>query len=200
LTSLAGAGTSIREVIPMVRRLGPILLVLLTAPGCRTRDQEVPPGSAAEVLSRLGAAVRADELAEVWKLLDEGTRWSVMSIYKDRRRTCELIRAHYPKERQPGELRRCRAAEVATDAGAFFTALARRHRGRVIEPLARFKAPGKRSGGEGRVELSDGRHRLVFCKEERGWSYCGLRDYMDRLKTKAARDRVTVQENIESFR
>jgi hypothetical protein len=177
-----------------------VIGVLAGGSACRTREGYVPPASPAEALSRIQAAIRADNLGEVWKLLDKKTQWSLMSVHKDQRKTCELVRASYPKERQVRELRRCRAAEVAADTKAFFVALARAHRDEILGPVARFKAPGKTVEQEGEARLSDGQRQLAFCKEDRGWTYCGLREHAEQLKLKAVRDRATVRENIEAFK
>lgn len=183
----------------MVGRLLICVAVLLGGQACRTRDQLKPAKDAAEALSRLQRALKADQLDRVWELMDQGSRWSAMSAYKDQRKTCELVRAHYPKQRQVSELRRCRAAEVAADAKAYFVALARQDR-QLMAPVARFKAPGKQVGAGQRVSLDDGNTRLEFCKGDEGWAYCGLQGHFDQLKVKAARDLDTVQENIEAFK
>lgn len=184
------------------RRLSWVVIGLLSAgTACRTREGQVPPRSPAEALGRLQAAVKADKPGAVWELLDKNTQWSLMSVHKDQRKTCELVRASYPKQRQVRELRRCHAAEVAPDAKAFFIALARRDRAAFLERIVRFKAPGKAEGaGQRETSLSDGVNRLAFCREEQAWGYCGLRDHVDQLKVKAARDLATVRENIEAFR
>ena len=178
-----------------------VIGLLATGTACRTREGQVPPKSPGEALVRLQAAAKADRPGAVWELLDKTTQWSLMSVHKDQRKTCELVRASYPKQRQVRELRRCHAAEVAPDTKAFFIALARRDRATFLEPLVRFKAPGKaESDGQREALLSDGANKLAFCKEEQGWGYCGLRDHVDQLKVKATRDLATVRENIEAFK
>lgn len=158
------------------------------------------PKSTAEALARLQAAVSSDKPGVVWELLDKNTQWSLMSVHKDQRKTCELVRASYPKQRQVRELRRCHVAEAAPDAKAFFIALARQDRASFLEAIARFRAPGKAQSGEREALLSDGARTLSFCMEEQAWTYCGLREHVDQLKVKAARDLATVRENIEAFK
>ena len=143
-----------------------IIGLLATGTACRTREGQVLPKSPAEAIVRLQAAVKADRPGTVWDLLDKNTQWSLMSVYKDQRKTCELVRASYPKQRQVRELRRCHAAEVAPDAKAFFIALARQDRASFLEPIARFKGPGKvEGGGQREASLSDGATKLAFCNE-----------------------------------
>jgi hypothetical protein len=176
-----------------------ILVVVLALPGCRRREQWSPPATPEEALSRATATARGGQLKRLFRLLDKNSRWSLMSVHNSHREICKLVRAHYPEARQPGELRRCHPAERARDAEAFFVERAGRHP-ELVEPLRRFKPPGKRTGSGERVELVGGGRRLAFCRVDGAWWYCGLREAFDELKLKATRDLTTVRENIETFR
>ena len=158
------------------------------------------PRSPEEAFSALGQAARAADLGRLFELLDKGTRWSIMSVFKDQQQTCSLVRAHYPKDRQPRELRRCQLAAGAPDAKAFFVAYARKHHQAIVEPLARMTAVKARHGSGTRVELEIAGVRLPFCEEDGLWAYCGLHERFDRLKVKTARDLSMVRENIEAYR
>lgn len=172
--------------------LNAVLLV-----GC-VRESTVLP-SPERAGAEVAEAARAGKLERVFDLLDKNTRWSIMSVHKDRQQICKLIQDHYPKERQARELRRCHLAAAAADARAFFVAYAKQHK-QLVEPLARLQVAGAGHGSGSRVELEGGGQRVPFCKEDGGWYCCGLRERFERLKLKAARDLMTVRENTEAYK
>lgn len=187
----------------MSRRVVLIGIALVALGSCRRKEPDRPLASPREALSRVVAAARSSNMVQLFGLLDRNTRYSVMSVHRDHKKICELVRARYPKQLQARELSRCHAAASTRDARAFFVAYSARHRDDIIEPLLRFglesvKQQDQKQGP--RVELASGNGRLAFCKEDGGWCYCGLRERFDQLKLKAARDLTTVRENSESYR
>jgi hypothetical protein len=185
-----------------------VLVAALAMPSCRRREEWHPPKKPEEAGERAAAAARGRQLDRLFRLLDKNSRWSLMSVHKAHREICKLVRGHYPKARQPRELRRCHPAERARDVEAFFVDYFKRHP-ELLEPLTRFRPPGKRAGSKDppprspapdRVELVSGAQRLAVCQGDGAWWYCGLREAFDELKLKATRDLTTVRENIESFR
>jgi len=176
-----------------------LLLVVLGLLCCRRREPDRPALTPQQALSRTMQAAGSVSLTHLFELLDEKTRWSIMSVYKDQQKMCELIRTHYPKQVQARELRRCHLAASSRDVAAFFAANVKQDRG-LIDPLLQFTAPGRQEGSGTKVELVSQGRRLAFCKEDGGWGYCGLRERVERLKVKSARDLTTVRENSESYR
>ena len=171
------------------------LLALLCAlvGGCR-RGAPPPLATAEAVLEGL-ARVGSDG-GRLFDLLDQQSRWSVMTVHRDLRRLCELVRAHYPKDRQLRELARCQVAEAAPEARAFFSRQANEW-----AVLARLQGLTGKEGLEGSGELRTvkGHPALVVCRGP-DWGYCGLREELERIKLKTTRDLATVQENAEAYR
>lgn len=176
------------------------VLIALVAAGCRTKKPEIVPQSPEEAFTELKQAFQRTPLEgdQVFMLLDRQSRWSLMSVFKDRKQICKLVRAHYPKARQARELQRCRMAASSDSATAFFAAYAQQHK--LLEPLTRMGALSGRRGSAQRVELQSQGTSFAFCKEPDGWFYCGLAEQLDQLKVKAARDLTTVQENVDAYR
>ncbi len=175
-----------------------VLAALTMLVGCRRGDRPPPaPTSPEQALAELGRAVAGADSGRVFELLDQDSRWSVMSIHRDQLKLCAEVRAHYPKERQPRELERCRAADAAREVKPFFAAFARA--GRLLEPLSGLtgREPLQRSGEKAVVA---GRAAVVLCREGAAWGYCSLREELERLKLKAARDLAIVQENAEAYK
>jgi hypothetical protein len=178
-----------------MRRPLAVAALLAALAGCRTPSRA--PASPEAALHALVDAARAGDLAKLYGLLDTPSRWSLMSVYKDQLKLCGLVRAHYPKERQRNELARCRLADGARDVESLFSTWAR-ERG-LAATLAKLPAAGKPSVAGERATLP-GAPAVILCREGEGWLYCGLRDELERLKLKAARDMATIQENVEAYR
>lgn len=170
------------------------LLVAGQAGGCR--QQAARQQTPSEAFAALRQAARAGRARQVFELLDQPTRWSVMSSWRAQREIHQLVRAHYPKGRQARELRRTRHAAAAADAPAFFAAICEAQR--LLEPLARLTKIDAVEGSGSAVTLISGQLRLAFCRHEKRWGYCGLREKFDQLKLSAARDLDTVRESVES--
>jgi hypothetical protein len=177
-----------------------MVLMVLIAAGCRTKRPEILPQSPEEAFAELKKASQSTppQVDQLFLVLDRKSRWSLMSVFKDRKQICKLVREHYPRARQARELQRCRMAASSESATAFFAAYARQHK--LLEPLTRLGAISGRRGSAQRVELQSQGATLAFCKEPDGWFYCGFSDQLDQLKVKAARDLTTVQENVDAYR
>jgi len=158
------------------------LLWLSAGPGCSGRGaQSAAPKSPEQAAAELQRLARAGDAGGVYELLDQDSRWSLMSIHKDQHAICALVRASYPKERQARELERCRLADRARDAKAMFAAYARQEA--LLAKLAGQAPP-----------------RAELCQDGAGWRYCGLRAELERLKVKTARDAASIRENAEAFK
>jgi len=172
------------------------LALALSAAGCRTAAR--PPSSPEQTVRELGEAARAQDPVRLFRLLDTESRWSLMSVHKDLLKLCGLVRAHYPKQRQAHELQRCRLADSARDPQAMF-ALWAKERG-LATSLAKLPADAKPTVAGERATLESAGLRAELCRATEGWTYCGLREELERLKLKAARDVATIQENVEAYR
>ncbi len=190
----------------MHRRCAATLLALVTvAGGCpRTRSSRPTPESAVAALARAGG-----DAAQLYDLLDQDSRWSVISVHRDLRTICELVRAQYPKDRQAPELHRCRPAELARDPRAFFVSQAAGWG--LLGGLSGLTGKETPQGsGEQRTVPRAGGPPLLLCQTPAegkpssapgtSWAYCGAHEELERLKLKTARDLASVQENAEAYR
>jgi hypothetical protein len=183
-------------------------LLLMAVVSCRrSHPAEAPlPTTPEATLEALGRAAQGGDAARLWGLLDRTSRWSLMSVQRDLREVCALVRASYPSAQQARELQRCRQAAEAKTAEELFIAYAKGQG--LLQPLARVGAPGPRRGTGDVLEIESGGTRVALCREQRrerreertGWAFCGLREHLEALKLKAARDLVMVRENAESYK
>ncbi len=148
--------------------------------------------------TKFAEAGRTAQAGVLYDLLHTPSRWAVMSIFKDQKAMCALILAHYPTDRQAAAVRRCQAAQEAKDDRSFFGALAR-ERG-FLRPLAQLRSMGAVKREDTRAEIESAAGKLAFCKEDKGWGYCGFLERLERLKIKTARDLTSAQENAEAFK
>jgi hypothetical protein len=154
--------------------------------GCSSnkKQQVVLPKTPAQALSELRRAVGEDDTRRIYQLLDQTSRWSVMTIYRDLRSICHLVRQHYPRERQARELERCRDADQAPKPELYFGKLARTQR--LLEPLRGA------AGGQERL-------RRALVREGGAWTYSGLKTRLEEIKLKVSRDLQTVRESAEAL-
>jgi hypothetical protein len=179
-----------------------VALLIAFAGACRKKKKPVVPQTPAQLAQELNRAAVNDRNGRLFDLLDEASRWSIMSIYRARREACELIRADYPEEQQARELSRCKLALLHPDPESYFGAYAKQHHGRVIRPLKQLGGGGLEieEKGTGRATLIVGDTKLSACKSEDVWTYCELRDTLEQTKIKAARDLKMVRDNVETYR
>jgi hypothetical protein len=172
-----------------------LALVCAAAGGCRRGASPPPlppPEAALEALAQVGG-----DGARLFDLLDQQSRWSVMTVHRDLRHLCELVRAHYPKDRQARELARCHAAEAAPEPRDFFGRQA--NAWGVLRGLQGLTGKeGLEGSGEQRT-VKGLRPPVILCRGP-DWSYCGLREELERIKLRTTRDLATVQENVEAYR
>ena len=175
------------------------LLCFVAAGGCsRRRPNDLPTAATPEQALRELARVGGDA-ARLFDLLDQDSRWSVMTVHRDLRALCQLVRTHYPKDRQIRELQRCSAAETAREPRDLFVGQARGWG--MLEGIDGLSGKEPVQGsGEQRSVTRAGAPALLLCRGGAGWGYCGLREKLDGLKLKTARDLASVQENAEAYK
>lgn len=139
------------------------------------------PRSREQAAALLHEAVTARDPGKIYDLLDQQSRWSVISIHKNLRQICSLVKAHYPKQRRARELERCAAAARVTEPRAYLASLP--WTAELLRPLS----AGSAAAGEG------------LCQKDGTWGYCGLAQGLRGLKIKSARDLATTRENADSF-
>ncbi len=163
-------------------------LILLLATGLcsacsgkKAREKPAGPRTRDQAAALLAQAVKDKDPGKVFDLLDKQSRWSAISIHKNLKQICALVRSHYPRQRQARELERCAAAARSKDARAYLASLP--WTDALLSPLS----------GAGQADKG-------LCREDDGaWSYCGLDKGLQRIKIKSARDLATTRENADSF-
>ena len=162
-----------------------LLLVVGLCPGCsqKQKQEQKPAGPRTRDQARalLRQAVQARDPGKVYDLLGQQSRWSVISIHKNLKQICLLVKAHYPQQRQARELERCAAAARARDARAYLAGLP--WAGQLLRPLSASN-PDPDKG---------------LCQQDGAWCYCGLDPELGRLKVKSTRDLATTRENADAF-
>ena len=165
----------------MPRVLTPIIVLTLFF-GCsqRAEDPKDEPRSKQRTATLLSAAVQAKDPGKIYDLLDRQSRWSMISVHKDLRRICSLVKTYYPSGRRARELERCADAFRHREPRAYMANMA--WTAALLAPLS--------SGGAAAQGL---------CKRDNQWSYCGLGPGLTSLKLKTARDLATTRENADTF-
>ena len=151
-----------------------------------------------EAYAKLAEASKAGQAGVIYDLMSTTSRWAVMSIFKDQKTMCGLIQEHYPADRQAAELRRCKGAYEAKDERAFFEVMARELD--LFKSLKHLGKMGTVSKKDKRAEIGGGADKVAFCQEEKGWGYCGLEAWLERIKVRTARDLTSVKENAAAFK
>lgn len=162
----------------------------LLAPACKGRSGHSAKKTPRELVAALRKAARAGDFKAVYGLLDESSRWSVMSIFQAQQRARALVRKHYPAERQAAELRRTHLVATAADPEAYFAAYGRERR--LLERLRDLPAAVAAA-----VDAGSASSPAWLCKEREGWVYCGLRGELEQLKLRAVRDLETLREGLD---
>lgn len=176
-----------------------VAAVLVVASAC-SRPSESPPMPRTPIAAyeQLDQALLRADWGRVFDLLDRDSRWSLMSIHKDLRQSCDLVKAHYPEDRRGPELARCSAAALCPEARTLFAQ--KRLKLPELERLPSALGPAGpiRSDGNDRW-IGSRAGELRFCVDEGIWGFCNLRDALNQLKIKTARDLQGIQENVETF-
>ena len=182
----------------LVLRWTLLALAALAVGGCKRCPPPRRPTTAAEAAQVLANIGREGDARRLFEFLDQESRWSMMTIYRDQRAICSTVRAQYPKERQARELQRCSLAERSSEVGEFFAAYVWAHR--LLAPLAKLDPQQAAKATGDRVELGAQGSRVTLCRDAGVFAYCGLRTELEQLKVKTSRDLETVKENGAAFK
>lgn len=175
-----------------------VIISIISGNGCRRNSTVRGARSPEQAFTDLAQLVREHKTSRIYDLLDNESRWSLMTILRDQRAICDLVRTQYPQNRQARELLRCQLSARAKDARDLFEAYARAYQ--VLTPLEHLSSISKKQGTFDRVEIESQGVKLMFCREGAGWFFCGLRSQLEALKVKSARDLISIKENADSFK
>ncbi|MFH1129962.1 MAG: hypothetical protein V1754_01420, partial [Pseudomonadota bacterium] len=156
-----------------------------------------PPQTPEETFSRLTKALHANDILPVYSLLDRQTQWSIISTYEAQKEIASLASRYYPKDRQTLEYQRLKTAVVSGTPREFFATQATAQK--LLEPLFSVKHIESKTVTQDRVEIKSGNQILPFCHENNEWFYCGLREYFNDQKVRAARDLAAAHENAKAY-
>lgn len=182
--------------ISLVRnRLWVALLAGCLLPAACCQRPEQSPATPDEALVALDQAVRRGSPKAVFALLDQQTKWSVMSTRRAQIKVRQLVRQHYPADRVARELERTRLAGQSQGPAEYFMGVARA-RG-MLTPLKGLGDIDRREVSGRTATLRSGEVGLRFCREDAAWRYCGARETFEQLKVRASRDLEVVQEGVD---
>lgn len=192
----------------MARWFGTVSITLLAltllwgTPACKRKQRQVVPRTPARCLTELGRAAASDDAGRVHDLLDERSRWSIISAHKALKKMCAQIEAHYPAAQRARASARCHLAASVNTPRAYFQLLARRE-GLVkqLRGVARIEAGAVPEPKQQQLQLTvPGGGQVRLCEDDGVWGLCSWRARFDQLKVKAARDLATVEENVATYR
>lgn len=171
-----------------------LLAGCLLPAACRQKPQQ-PPTTPDEALVAFHKAVQRGRAKPVFALLDQQTKWSVMSTRRAQVKVRSLVRQHYPADRAARELDRTRLAGQARGPAEYFMGVARA-RGLLV-PFSGLGDIDRRDVSGASATLHSGEVALRFCREDAVWRYCGARETFEQLKVRASRDLEIVQEGVD---
>jgi hypothetical protein len=178
-------------------RLVGVALLGVVAAGCPR--SKAPPSAATPELALADLARAGGDPKLLFDVMDQASRWSAITVHRDLRTICQLVRAHYPKDRQARELQRCQAADSVREPRDFFAGQAAGWG--LLAGLSGLTGKEPLQGqGDRRTVARPGQPALVFCRTDNAWSYCGPREELERLKVKTSRDLASVQENADAYK
>lgn len=172
-------------------------IAFLTGPACR-KTKTKP--TAKEQYASWRKAIKNKRCGALYGLIDEKSRWAVMSLVRDARATADLIRKHYPKSRQRGALARVRPADE-TSPKEWLTHYCRTRK--LLETLAPLGLPPKtkeKKGSRLEVVTAEGRE-VVFLRDKYGrWGCNALYDLLKREQIRMANILKITKENASQFK
>jgi hypothetical protein len=172
--------------------------VTLTA-GMGCRKNKTKP-TAEDQYQSWRKAIKNKRCKSLYGLIDEKSRWAVMSLVRDARAADDLIQKHYPKSRQRGALARVSPANE-TSPQEWLTHYCRTRN--LMKPLAALGLSPKekhKKGSRYRVVTTKGRE-LVFLRDKYGrWGCNALRKHLKREQIRMANILKITKENVSQFR
>jgi len=173
------------------------LIALALFSGCSTKKKR--PKTADAASAALATALKKGDGQAIYDLLDQKSKWSLMSALRAQREIRKLVKKHYPKDRQPRLLARTRGAAKSADATKYFLFVVKRDR--LFATLGSADSAAKaRARSTDRADFAAGGKLRRFCHADGVWTFCGFRARFEALKVRANRDLTTVRENAETFR
>ncbi len=144
-------------------------------------------------------AVKKGRCEDLYDLLDEKSRWAVMSTAEDAGKAASLINRHYPKDRKPGALARVGPA-AGSAPGTWMTLHCTREN--LIQKLKPFSGRAKeleKSKNIYRVETPSGKEVTLLRDRYGRWGCNVLYEHLKKAQIRMANILRITRENAALF-
>ena len=188
---------SLRPSWSAFRKAGVLLLLLAVVPlSCK----KAKPGPK-EIYERWAEAVSQGRCKALYPLLDEKSRWAVMSAAKDTAKAAAVIQRSYPENRRRQELSKLGVRVADGDPATYFEAICQRYRYPALLANTAGKIAKLNVSGNKAVVTTDKGVDVELSKDQYGrWGCKALATEVHRRQVMAANFLKMVQTNAETFR
>lgn len=166
--------------------------------GCRNEKSKKP--SLPEVHSRWRKMIANKECAELFGLLDQKSRWAVISLVRDANEVAKLVEAHYPANRRARALARVSLARSSSGPAEWLAGYCRkRDLLKLLAPLAAQKKSISREKNRAIISIEGGK-RLHFFKDPYGrWGCTALKKRLKKEQIRMANVLKATRENARLY-
>ncbi len=166
--------------------------------GCNKNSDDKK--TAEETYKAWSDAIQKNRCEDIYDLLDEKSRWAVMSLVKDTGKAAALIKKHYPKNRKQGAL-----ARLGPAAGASPQKWMTRHcrQNRLLQKLKPFSgAPKKTQKNKDvfRVTTPSGEVATLIRDKYGRWGCSALKEHLEKVQVRMVNILKLTRENVARFK
>ncbi len=153
-----------------------------------------------DVYEHWSRAVLAHDCGRIYRLLDEKSRWAVMSAARDTAKAAAIIQKSYPENRKAEELSKLGVQVADGKPEAYFESICRRHHyPRLLAPTA-GKITAITVVGDKAHVVTDKKTRVLLTRDQYGrWGCTALKDQVVRRQLVAANFLKIVEQNAKVF-
>ncbi len=192
----AGSGADFQPFRRLVSSVAILASLAVTWTACHGKDKPGPK----EVYRRWAKAVAANQCSKMYSLLDEKSRWAVISAAKDTARAAALIQKAYPPSRRGKELSKLGVSTATGSPKDYFVDICKRHR----YPARLAKSTGAlteiRVQGSKAVVTTDKGTKIELLRDKYGrWGCNALHEELVRRQLIAANFFKMVESNASDF-
>jgi len=166
--------------------------------GCNKKSDDKQ--TAEETYKAWSDAIQKNRCKDIYDLLDEKSRWAVMSLVKDTGKAAALIKKHYPKSRKQGAL-----ARLGPAAGASPQKWMTRHcrHNKLLQKLKVFSgAPKKTQKNKNvfRVTTPSGEEATLIRDKYGRWGCNALQEHLEKVQIRMVNILKLTRENVARFK
>lgn len=175
-----------------------LILAQIFSLGCSKNSEDKQ--TAEETYKAWSDAIQNNRCEEIYDLLDEKSRWAVMSLVKDTGKAAGLIKKHYPKSRKQGAL-----ARLGPAAGASPQKWMTRHcrHNKLLQKLKPFSGAPKKTQKNKNVfrVMTPSGQEAVFIRDKYGrWGCNALKEHLEKVQVRMVNILKLTRENVGRFK